>query len=212
MKSPRPPPLEEHHHSLSALLTSLAGHGKGSVSVDQIIAHFGRRAFGAVLFVFAIPNLLPLPPGSSTVLGLPLLIIAPQLAFGKREPWIPRSLGRRTISRQALGAVCRRAAPLVERAELLMTRRLTFMFGRIGDLMIGVVCTLMAAVLILPIPLGNMLPAAAVGALGLSLTQRDGLWTLLGYLLAAISILVLVISGHLVVAGVHRLGGLVGLW
>jgi hypothetical protein len=180
--------------------------------VDEIIAHFGRRAFGAVLFLFAIPNLLPLPPGSSTVLGLPLLIIAPQLALGKREPWIPRALGRRTVAPGALASVCRRAAPLVERAELLMTRRLGFMFGRVGDLAIGVVCTLMAAVMILPIPLGNMLPAAAVAALGLSLTQRDGLWTLLGYLLAAISGLVLLISGQLVVAGVHRLGAMVGLW
>jgi hypothetical protein len=49
------------------------------------------------------------------------------------------------------------------------------MFGRFGEMTIGFVCSLLAAVLILPIPLGNLLPATAIAALALSLIQRDGL-------------------------------------
>lgn len=197
--------------ALSDLLLTLAQGESGTVSVDEIVEHFGRRAFGAVLFIFSIPNLLPLPPGSSTFLSLPLLILAPQLAAGSHRPWIPRWLGRRTISRAALQTMTQRAVPPIERVERMTTPRLGFMFGRLGDVSIGVVCTALAAVLVLPIPLGNLLPAAAVAALSLSLIQRDGLLTLIGYATAAISVSVLVVSGQLVLAALHRLGAMLGL-
>ncbi len=198
--------------SLSSLLAALADGESNRISLGEIMTHFGPRAFGAVLFVFSIPNLLPLPPGSSTVLGLPLLIIAPQLAFGARKPWIPAGLARQTIDRHALVSACARLIPWIERVERLTTARLSFMFGRLGDIAIGAVCTLLAAVLILPIPLGNMLPAAAVAALSLSLIQRDGLLTLVGYLVAAISAWVLVLSGQIVWGAVEKLGSMVGIW
>lgn len=195
----------EAGRSLSTLLRGLAELQEDRISVGEIVERFGARAFGAVLFVFAIPNLLPLPPGSSTVLGMPLLIAAPQLAFGARKPWLPRFLTRRSIERRSLAAACLKMVPWVERIEHLTTARLHFMFGRLGDIAIGAVCTLLAAVLILPIPLGNMLPAAAVAALSLSLIQRDGLLTLIGYGVAAVSGGVLVLSGHLVWRAVDKL-------
>jgi hypothetical protein len=204
--------LAEEDMSLSALLLSVAEDRQGLASIDEIVGWFGRRAFGGVLFFFAIPNLLPLPPGSSAVLGLPLLIIAPQLAFGASRPWLPAMVGKRTLQRSTLSDICRRAAPWVRKIEHLTTRRFGLMFGRLGDLTIGAVCTLLAAVLILPIPLGNMLPAAAVATLAFSLTQRDGLLTLLGYLLAMASVGALVIGGRLSLGAINGLGSLTGLW
>jgi hypothetical protein len=203
--------VAEKRLSLSDLLLTLGDGEAETVSVDAIVAHFGRRAFGAVLFIFSIPNLLPLPPGSSTFLSLPLLILAPQLAVGRPKPWIPRWLGKRTVGREALRHMAQRVVPWLERAERMTTPRLSFMFGRMGDVSIGVVCTLLAAVLILPIPLGNLLPAAAVAALALSLIQRDGILTLIGYATAAISIGVLVVSGRLVMAALYRLEAMLGL-
>lgn len=197
--------------SLSDLLLTLADGGAETISVDAIVEHFGRRAFGAVLFIFSIPNLLPLPPGSSTFLSLPLLILAPQLAAGSLRPWVPRWLGERTVNRLALQGMTSRAVPGLQRAERMTTPRLSFMFGRLGDASIGLVCTALAGVLILPIPLGNMLPAAAVAALSLSLIQRDGFLTLIGYAIAAISVGVLVLSGSLVLAALHRLEAMLGL-
>lgn len=203
---------DETRLSLADLLNGLAEGQEDGISLGEILGHFGPRAFGAVLFVFSIPNLLPLPPGSSTVLGLPLLIIAPQLAFGAHRPWIPRFLSRRTVDRRSLAKACGRLAPWVEKVERLTEPRLAFMFGPLGDIAIGAVCALLAAVLILPIPLGNMLPATAVAALSLSLIQRDGLLTLIGYLIAATSAGVLVLSGHIVWRAVEKLAEMVGAW
>jgi hypothetical protein len=205
-------PGPEADLTLSALLLALAECEGSRLSIEAVLAHFGRRAFGAALFVFAAPNLLPLPPGSSTVLGLPLLIIAPQLMFGAKTPWLPRSVGCRTLDLSVLRAFCRRAAPWVARVERLTTRRLPFMFAGPGVIAIGLVCTLLAAVLLLPIPLGNLLPATAIAILALSLTQRDGVLAVAGHLAAGASVAVLVLGGRVVVAAAMRLGAMTGLW
>jgi hypothetical protein len=176
-----------------------------SISVGEMIERFGSRAFGAVLFVFSVPNLLPLPPGSSTVLGAPLVLIAPQVALGRQAPWAPKSVRKRSISRKALAHAFSRLLGPLERIEKVSRPRLGWLFGPVGDRVIGVMCTALALVLILPIPFGNLLPAAAIGALSLSLVQRDGVIALAGYLLTGISTLVLFLTGHVVISTVRRL-------
>ncbi len=97
---------------LSDLLSELFEQPGDQLRVKEMVDYFGHRAFGAVLFNFSVPNLLPLPPGSSTVLGLPLVLFAPQLAVGIRRPWLPRWLGERRLDRRcsARGSSgCRRA-------------------------------------------------------------------------------------------------------
>ncbi len=215
---PQSIPLKKKPHlgddpwdSLSSLLKELGEGPPGPITVGEMIDHFGRRAFGAALFVFSAPNLLPLPPGSSTILGLPLLLIAPQLALGVRRPWLPKALARRSVDREVLTRAFARLIPSLQKVERLTAPRLSLLFGPIGDRLIGVVCTLLVLVLILPIPLGNMLPASAIAALGLSLVQRDGALALAGYLLAALSVTVLVLSAGAAVAAAHHLFGVFGL-
>lgn len=102
--------------------------------------------------------------------------------------------------REALNALVQR-----ESARRVTTRRFGFMFGMPGDILLGLVCTLLAAVLILPLPLGNLLPALAVTLLGLALVQRDGLLAIAGYVAAAVSAAALIGAAHLVIAGLMRL-------
>ena len=49
---------------------------------------------------------------------------------------------------------------------------------------------MLAIVLFLPIPLGNMLPALTISIFALAILERDGLAVLIGYGLAAISLFV----------------------
>jgi hypothetical protein len=196
---------EEEAKPLSQLLRELAEPREGVIRVEEIVDRFGRRAFGGVLFAFAIPNLLPLPPGSSTVLGLPLVLVAPQVLFGGESLWLPPAVRRRGVDRRALGKGFDKLLPWLEKLERLLAPRLGWLFGAVGDRVIGLVCTLLALVLILPIPLGNLLPAAAIGLLSLGLIQRDGIVLLLGYATAAISAGVLVLSAHAVAVAVRKL-------
>lgn len=205
------PAGDQEHKPISQLLEELGDGADGVVEMDAVVDHFGRRAFGALLFIFAIPNLLPLPPGSTTVLGLPLVLIAPQLALGVPNLWLPRALGRRGLRRSELKKLFARPLPRLKKIERLLAPRQGWVFGPVGDRVIGLVCAILALVLILPIPFGNILPTLTIAALSLALAQRDGLLALIGYGLAAISATVLALTFGAVVAAASRLEHWVGM-
>jgi hypothetical protein len=52
---------------------------------------------------------------------------------------------------------------------------------------IGLLCLLLSVTLALPIPLGNTLPALAIGILALGVLEKDGLWVLAGFVAAALA-------------------------
>jgi hypothetical protein len=194
---------EEQQQPISVVLRELCA--EDDMRLGDIVDRFGRRAFGSLLFVLAIPNLLPLPPGSSTVLGAPLLLLSPQLALGVHAPWLPKWLEDRTISGAGISRAFNRLLPWVEKIEKISTPRMGFMFGTIGDRAIGVICSVLSFVLILPIPLGNLLPALTIGVLGFALLQRDGLFATAGYILAGFSGLLLYLAADAVIEGVRLL-------
>ncbi len=185
----------ERRRPLSAILLEICDDPDPTVTVGEIVHRFGRRAFGALLFFFSAPNWLPLPPGSSTFLALPLVLLTPQVAWGVQGPWLPRFIDARAMRRQDLAAGVRKLAPTLQRIERVSRPRLPWLFGPVGDRMIGLTCFLLSLVLLLPIPLGNMAPAAAIGAFGLAMVQRDGVLALIGYGITALSGALLVIGG-----------------
>lgn len=202
--------LSDRHQPLSEVLLEIAESESATISVNELSARFGGRALGALLLVFGLLCLLPLPPGGTTIFGLPVLLLAPQLVLGARAPWLPDRLRRRTVQLDDLRVGLPRAARWLRRVEAVSRPRLTFLFGGVGQRLIGFVCTLLALVLILPIPLGNLLPAAAVCVLSLSLIQRDGLLALLGYAVAGASASILVIAAHLIVRVFEQARALIG--
>lgn len=192
---------------LSAILTEFCEDADGAISVGEIVDRFGPRAFGALLFIFSVPNVLPLPPGSSTILGLPLVLLAPQVALGVRAPWLPRFVDDRKIKPSDLKHWLGGIIPKLRSVEKLSRPRLHFLFGPVGDRVIGLICTLLALVLILPIPLGNLAPALCIGAFALALFQRDGVIALVGYLMASVSLGLLVLSAGAVSLAITKMIG-----
>jgi hypothetical protein len=189
----------EQERPLSAVLQDIADHDQPRISVEQLMQKFGGRAIGALLFIFGLACMLPLPPGATTIFGFPLLLLAPQLVIGASAPWLPERVKRRTLSTADLRKGLPRLIPSLRRVEAISRPRLVFLFGGLGERALGVVCTALALVLILPIPGGNILPAMAVSALSFALIQRDGLIALLGYALAVTSASILVLAAHIIV-------------
>ena len=196
----RPPPL-------SAILRQIGERDAETISIGQLMECFGGRAMGGLLLVFGLACLLPLPPGGTTIFGAPLVLLAPQLMVGRATPWVPKRLRARTLAMANVRRGLPRLLQRLEAVEAISRPRLAFLFGALGERLIGLVCTVLALVLILPIPLGNVLPAAAVSVLSLSLVQRDGVIALAGYGLAAASAGVLYfaasmiwrVAGHMIV-------------
>lgn len=186
MTEPIPLTTTAHKVTLSAMLRALAeDDGRDRIAVADLLDALGDRAIAALLFVFALPNVLPVPPGTSAVLGAPLLFLAAQMAFNMRA-WLPRVIASRSLARRDFANMIERVAPWLERAEKLMKPRLTPLAIGAMESVVGAVCLLMSLVLFLPIPLGNMLPALAICLLAMGILERDGLWVLAG-LAAAIA-------------------------
>ena len=73
-------PRRRRPRRLSALFAQMARDVEGPVSVAGIRDALGDRSFAALLVLFAALNMIPLPPPSSAILGLPLLIVSAQMA------------------------------------------------------------------------------------------------------------------------------------
>jgi hypothetical protein len=176
---------EDHGSSefrLSAILADIAsGNEDDRVSIGDLLVALKRRALGALIFIFAVPVALPLPPGVSTVFGAPLLFLTAQLMLGMK-PWLPRIITDRSLRRGELQKIVGAAAPWLHRAEGVMKPRLVFVGQRPFVYLLGLMCLILSTILFLPIPLGNMLPALAVSIISLGLLARDGLWMLIGFI------------------------------
>lgn len=183
-----PIPLDDprqHKTTLSAMLQAMADdESRERIAVADLLAALGDRALAALLFVFALPNVLPMPPGTSAVFGVPLVLLAGQMAFNMRA-WLPSFIASRSMARHDYATLVRRITPWLARAERLMKPRLTPLAIGAMESVVGAVCLLMSIVLLLPIPLGNMPPAFAVCLLAMGILERDGLWVLVGLAAAA---------------------------
>ncbi|CAG1019241.1 hypothetical protein BURC_04109 [Burkholderiaceae bacterium] len=170
---------------LSAVLRTLAQEtGRERVSIGELLHALGDRALGALLFIFAFPNVLPVPPGTSAILGAPLVFLAAQLMLG-RAPWLPSVVANRSIAHADFSALVRRVEPWLQRAERMLRPRLAHLAQPPMEYAIGLVCLLLALILFLPIPLGNVLPALSISVLALAILERDGLWVVAGLGVAA---------------------------
>lgn len=191
------PPSDPAARSLAAGLEPLLHRQKARLTISEMVARIqGDNGLGPVLFALSLPLLLPLPPGMSMVLALPLLVVAPQIIVSRQRLWLPKTLMRHSIKQAELVKLLRRVLPLLRRVEARARPRLSFMTGRIGTGLIGVACTLIALVLVLPIPFANLIPALALGLFALGLTRKDGLFVMAGYGL-------LVVAAAVIALGVH---------
>lgn len=183
-------PPDEGADRLSAILTAIAkGQDRERISIADLLQALEHRAIGALMFIFAVPNAIPVPPGVSAILGAPLIFLSFQLMLGQR-PWLPRIITDRSLSRVDFERVVDLAAPWLAKAERLMRPRFEFMGRPPAEYLVGAICLLLSIILFLPIPLGNMLPAFTICVLALGVLERDGLWIGFGIACAIVAVVI----------------------
>jgi hypothetical protein len=183
--------------SLVQSLQPLMGQGAARVTLQDIIERVeGHQGLAPVLFVLTLPVLLPLPPGLSMILALPLLLVAPQMIVGRQHLWLPHALACQSVARDKLAKTFKRILPWLDRIEGVAKPRLTFLTGRVGSVLAGIVCTAMAVLLVLPIPFANLFPALTICVMALGVARRDGLFVLVGLLMLAIAVTAVVWGVH----------------
>ena len=192
----------------SDVLEQLADGAEPRLSLRELVNAFGERGFGALILVLSLLALLPWPPGGKAVFGLPIILLSLELALQRDQVWLPRWILRASVSRAAFGRGIRRIMRPVRFVENLTRPRLLFMTGEVADVFTGVICVLLAMMMALPIPFGDMLPGVALALFALGMMQRDGVAVLLGVVGACLCGLYL----FLIWTTVVEVGGRVWQW
>lgn len=164
---------------LQPLVTLADDHRRERIFVSDLFHAMEDSAAVTLILLFALPNLVPVPPGTSMILGTPLLFLTIEWALGKR-PWLPGALARRSMSRIKFASMVHRAAPWMERVDRLLKPRFPILACPSAARPAAALCVVLALIIVLPIPLGNMPPAWAISIIALGMLRRDGILVLAG--------------------------------
>ncbi len=199
------------HARASAILRAMAEQATGdTVSIGQMMAAFGERAFGLLLIVFCVPNLVP-APGIGSLFGIPLLLIALQMMVGRSRPWLPRAIESKSIGRGTFLKMIRAVEPRMRKIESVLKPRLLFLFSSGSDRLIGLFVALCAISIIIPFPGTNFLPAVAVILISLAVMQEDGIYLALGAVIGSVGLAyTTILVGGLAWAGIKALARFLG--
>lgn len=160
---------------LSRIFADLAREAEDVVTVEQIRQALGDRSFATLLVFFACLNLLPFPPGSTLLLGIPLMLISLQMVRRDNTVWLPRFILRKSVGAEQFRLMTDRLVPRLEWIERMIRPRYWPFARAHADRLIGLAALVLATAVTLPIPLGNWLPAFSCVLLGLAHSERDGL-------------------------------------
>lgn len=184
----------------SEVIESIGERPGETLCLGEVVETFGQQAFGPVMFLFALINMMPWPPGGTTLTGAPLLLLSFELAIGRDDLWVPRWTERVSVKRPLFRKFNGRLKRWLKLTERLSRPRLPALTGQVGRVLIGLACTFLSIVLVLPVWGANLLPAVAVGFFSLGVMQRDGLAVILGWLLTGATIAVLFLAWRVIVA------------
>lgn len=175
-------------------------HAGRDITLGTIVDQLDEQAFGLLIFLLAIPCLVPGLPGAQLI-AVPIFLLALQLAAGRHEPWLPRRALAAVVKAPWLASTAGFATKRLRWTERLSRPRLGFAATGLAERLAGLVIALAAVTIMLPIT--NTIPSLAITLMAVGLLQRDGLFTLAGAALATgwITALVVLVWGLATGAG-----------
>jgi hypothetical protein len=192
---------EKKPEKVSELLRHVSDRAGEKISLGQIAEAMGERSFGAFLLVFCLPNLLPLPPGATFILGLPLVFVAFQMLASRLDTiWLPKRLYNYSFDNKAFSGLLDKMLPSLQRVERLITPRFWPSRPRLFERLIGLFALFLAIVVFLPVPFGNMGPSYALALMGLGITERDGIVFSVGAAIGIIFTFIVTWVGYEIIA------------
>lgn len=173
-----------------------------SVLIADMLSDLGDRSFAWSMLFFAMLNAVPLPPGSTLILAIPVLLVTGQMALGFTHLRLPGLITRRRISRDALRRGVLRIRPLLQPFERILRPRRVWMFTRRREQLMAILLFVVAVALYIPIPGSGFLPALSLMVAALAMMERDGLVMIISLCMGAISIIITLILLTVLLAGV----------
>lgn len=174
--------------SMPILRTSREQQRTGPLTLGGLLQGLGDKSFGWAVVVFSLVTLLPLPPGSSLITALPVLITTAQMTLGFSHVRLPARLARKEVDPQKLRRTMLRLRPVTRRLERVLRPQLGWLYAPRYERLMSLSLFVVAFTLFLPVPLSGWFPAISLFISGVGLVERDGLVSLIGLFLGWLSV------------------------
>ena len=183
--------LPKRPRALSHVLEDLAARQDGNaVSVRTIRDALADRSFATFLLLTCLFNLLPFPPGSTLVLGVPVIVVAVQMVFGMDTVWLPKFFLNISLTAKTFNKLTTVILPRMQKLErIIRPRYWPFATRKFAERVIGAISLLFGIFVFIPLPFTNWLPALAGAICALALSERDGIWLAIGTAFGLISMI-----------------------
>lgn len=189
--------IDALHGSASDILRQISELAdETDISFGAIVDALEERAFGMLIFLFAIPALIPFLVGIHSAVALPIALLSLQMLAGHRRPWLPRRLRVQTISMTTFRKMARAVNPWLRRIEKLARPRLKFLAGRGAEPVLAIVILVFAAIIAIPGPGTNGVPGLCVALIALAMIERDGVLAIIASVAGALYALLLFTLGY----------------
>jgi hypothetical protein len=193
---------------LASRLRTAAGElPPGPVPLAALADAHGGAWQASLLVLLAAPCLLPIP-GVGSVLSLALALLGLMLWMQAPHQDLPPRLGRLSLPREGATRSLALLARFYDLIYRLTRPRMTALAGPSARWWLGPMTVVMAVLIFLPIPFGNLLPAVSLMLAGVALAARDGLLMLASLGVGASA---LASSGMLIALGWQACSALLGL-
>ena len=175
--------IDDAGHGFIGLTRELADAGAGEgLTLGEIRDRLDERGFGLLILVLSIPCLAPALYGVPQIVGVPIILLAGQLLIGMKEPWLPQRLLVRRCPQAWLDRMADFAEKRMGWFERLSRPRLKSLSTGLGERIAALFMILATFTIVLPMV--NTVPSVGLAMLSVGLIQRDGLFVLLGAIIA----------------------------
>jgi hypothetical protein len=182
--SMKTPPETATHVPTSLVLQDLLDDAPADhFTLDWLISSLPERSFGIVMLLLAVLAMMPV---GSIVPGLLLAILAAQMTAGRQGPVFPRRIAARPLPTRHLVRMGRQPILVLKYLERVIRPRWPMPFGATKRVIGVAVLLLTSLVMLAPLPLSNVPPAADIALISLAYIEEDGVLLTIGLLVALI--------------------------
>lgn len=178
---------------VSETLRELGEKRKNSkTKISQIIEDFHENGILLSMIFFSLPVAIPLPypPGFTTLMGLPLMILSIQMIFCSKQIKLPQKINDYTIKNSTLKKISDKSVPIIEYIEKYVKPRYSFAKSVYCEQIVGLISLIAAIAVAIPLPLTSAIPALGITIISLGFLNRDGLVIIAGSLVAIVGVII----------------------
>ncbi|WP_298494912.1 exopolysaccharide biosynthesis protein [uncultured Maritimibacter sp.] len=157
----------------------------GEVTLGEVVEALGRASFAPLIM---LPALIVVTPASgipllSSICGITIALIAGQMLVQRDHIWLPRWLMRRSVSREKLQKALDWLDPIAAWVDRITKERLTPLVNPPFLYVLQLLCVAGGAVMPLMefVPFTSSMMGVMVAFLSVAMVTRDGLLVLFGF-------------------------------